>query len=55
MYNNRYSCPILMKLDFSRQISENTQISSLMKILHGSHWVYKDACHEIALVREFQC
>jgi len=44
-----------MKLDFSRQIYENTQLSSLMKILLGSHWVYKDVCHEFSLVRKFPC
>jgi len=30
--NNRYSCQILMKLEFSRQILENIQVSDLMKI-----------------------
>jgi len=29
---SRYSCQILMKLDFSRQISKNTQISNFMNI-----------------------
>jgi gamma-glutamylcysteine synthetase len=31
--NTRYSCPILMKLEFSQQVfSKNTEISSFMKI-----------------------
>jgi hypothetical protein len=33
MFSTRYSCQILMKLEFSRQIFEkNTQISNFMKI-----------------------
>jgi len=32
MSNTRYSCQSLMKLEFSRQIFENAQISSFMKI-----------------------
>jgi len=31
MKSNRYSCQILMKLDFSRKIFEKTQISNYMK------------------------
>ena len=31
-YPSRYSCSILMKLEFSRQIFEETQISSFIKI-----------------------
>jgi len=30
--STRYSCQILMKFDFSRQIFENTQISNFMTI-----------------------
>jgi hypothetical protein len=32
MQSRRYSCPILMKLEFFGQFSENTQISNFMKI-----------------------
>jgi len=32
MYNTRYSCHILMKLEFSRQSSNNPQISHYVKI-----------------------
>jgi hypothetical protein len=32
MENNRYSCQILMNLDFCRQILEKFQISNFMKI-----------------------
>jgi hypothetical protein len=32
MYYTRYSCPILMKHEFSQQILENIQISNFMKI-----------------------
>jgi hypothetical protein len=32
MSSTRYTCQILMKLEFSRQISKNTQISNSMKI-----------------------
>jgi len=32
MYSTRYACPILMKLEFSRQFSKNNQISDFMKI-----------------------
>jgi len=32
MYNIRYYCQILMKLEFCRNILENTQISNFMKI-----------------------
>ena len=32
MYSTRYSCSILMKLEFSRQFSKNTEISNFMKI-----------------------
>ena len=31
MWSTRYSCQILMKLEFSRQIFENTQILNFMK------------------------
>jgi hypothetical protein len=31
MYSTRYSCQILMKLEFSRQVFENTQLSNFMK------------------------
>ena len=33
MYSTRYSCWILLKLEFSRQIFEKIQISSFIKIL----------------------
>jgi len=29
--NTRYSCPVLMKLEFSRHFSKNTQISNFTK------------------------
>jgi hypothetical protein len=33
MYNTRYSCPILMKIEFPRQFfSKNIEISNFMKI-----------------------
>jgi hypothetical protein len=32
MYIGRYSCPILMKLEFSPHVSQNTETSNLMKI-----------------------
>jgi hypothetical protein len=32
MYSARYSCQILIKLEFSRQIYEKTRISNFMKI-----------------------
>jgi hypothetical protein len=32
MLGTRYSCPSLIKLEFSRQFFENTQISKFMKI-----------------------
>jgi hypothetical protein len=33
---HRYSCPILIKLEFSRQFFENTHIPNFIKILVGS-------------------
>jgi hypothetical protein len=33
MYCIRYSCQILMSLEFSRQIFENNQIPNIMKLL----------------------
>ena len=44
VYSTRYSCQILMKLEFSRQIFENTLISNFMKIclvgaeFHEGRW-----------------
>jgi len=32
MYNTRYSCPILMKLDFFYSFSKNIQMYAFMKI-----------------------
>jgi hypothetical protein len=32
MYSTRYSCHILIELEFSGNFSKNTQISSFMKI-----------------------
>jgi len=32
MYSTRYSCPIIMKLEYSQQFSKNIPISNFMKI-----------------------
>ena len=32
MSNTRYSCPILMKLEFSRQIFDKLQLSNFMEM-----------------------
>ena len=43
MWSTRYSCQTLMKLEFSRQIFEKTQISNFMKIrLVGAELFHAD-------------
>jgi hypothetical protein len=43
MKNTRYSCHILMELEFSRQIKKNSQIPNFMKILSvGVELLYAD-------------
>ena len=48
MQSARYSCHILMKLEFSRQIFENTQISNFMKICSvGAEMFHEDGRADI--------